>query len=118
MKTHLLSIAIALSAATGIVQAEPQSSLSSVVVHSERSSAKSPRNGNSLDCTPPNSAVACAAFHQEIRRNFTSREIGMLFGAATAYPEYRSSYDKVARRYDSFARSYDEQHLTAFASTK
>ncbi|MBS0514824.1 MAG: hypothetical protein JSS16_05080 [Proteobacteria bacterium] len=118
MKTRLLSIAIALVAAASVAQADPQSSLSSVVVHSERSSAKAPRSGHTLDCTPPNSMAECAAFHNEIRRNFNGREIGMLFGAATAYPEYRSSYDNVVRRYDAFARAYDEQHLTAFASTK
>jgi len=116
MKTLLLSITIALSAVAGIAQAEPQSSLSSVVVHSERSSAKAARSGYTLDCTPPNSAVECADFHKEIRRNFTMGEIGMIFGAATSSLQYRTSYDKVARRYDAFARSYDEQHLTAFAS--
>jgi len=117
MKTHLL-IAIALSTAAGFAQADPQSSLPSVAVHSERSSAGAPRNGYTLDCTPPNSAIECAAFHREIRRNFTMGEIGMLFGAATTSLQYATSYDKVARRYDSFARTYDEQHLTAFASTK
>ena len=116
MKTRLLSIAIALSAVAGVAQAEPQSSLSSVVVHSERSSAKAPRSGYTLDCTPPNSAVECTDFHKEIRRNFTMGEIGMIFGAATSSLQYRTSYDKVTRRYDTFARSYDEQHLTAFAS--
>ena len=117
MKTHLLSIAIALSAVTSFAQADPQSSLPSVAVHSERSSAKAPRNGYTLDCTPPNSAVECAAFHKEIRRNFTMAEIRMLFGAATTSLLYNSiSYDNVTRRYDDFARTYDEQHLTAFAS--
>ncbi|MBS0582787.1 MAG: hypothetical protein JSS42_06770 [Proteobacteria bacterium] len=114
MKTRLITIAIALSAAAGFAQA--QSSLPSVAVHSERSSAKTPRSGYTLDCTPPNSAVECAAFHKEIRRNFTMGEIGMIFGAATSSLLYRTSYDKVTRRYDSFARAYDEQHLTAFAS--
>ncbi|MBS0582867.1 MAG: hypothetical protein JSS42_07180 [Proteobacteria bacterium] len=117
MKTHLLSIAIALSAATGIAQADPQSSFPSVVVHSERSSAKALQHGYTLECTPPNSAAECAAFHKEIRRNFTMGEIRMLFGAATASLLYNSiSYDTVTRRYDDFARNYDEQHLTAFAS--
>ena len=116
MKTHLL-IAIALSTAAGFAQADPQSSLPSVAVHSERSSAGAPRNGYTLDCTPPNSAIECAAFHREIRRNFTMGEIRMLFGAATTSLLYNSiSYDNVTRRYDDFTRAYDEQHLTAFAS--
>ena len=114
MKTRLLSIAIALSAAAGVAQADPQSSFPSVVVHSE-----SAKGGYTLDCTPPNSAVECAAFHKEIRRNFSMGEIRMLFGAATASLEYNDiTYDNVTRRYDDFARAYDEQHLTAFASTK
>lgn len=116
MKTHLL-IAIALSTAAGFAQADPQSSLPSVAVHSERSSAGAPRNGYTLDCTPPNSAIECAAFHREICRNFTMGEIRMLFGAATTSLLYNSiSYDNVTRRYDDFTRAYDEQHLTAFAS--
>ena len=57
-------------------------------------------NSSSLDCTPPNDSQVCSAWHAEIRRNCSSREIGMLFGAATSYPEYRSSYSKVKERYD------------------
>jgi hypothetical protein len=68
-------------------------------------------NGSSLsDCAPPNDRAACAAWHKEIRRNFTSRQIGMLFGAATSYPEYKTSYSKVKARYDrlqgEFAANY------------
>jgi hypothetical protein len=74
------------------------------------------QSGYSMDCTPPNTAEECAQFHQEIRKNFSSREIGLLFGATTAYAESRSSYTWVAQRFDNFARAYDEQHLTAFAS--
>jgi len=65
---------------------------------------------SSVDCTPPNSVAACAAWHEEIRRNFTAREIGMLFGAATSYPEYKTSYSRVKARYDrlqsEFAANY------------
>jgi hypothetical protein len=53
------------------------------------------------NCTPPSSAPACASFHALIRQNFTEREIGMLFGAATAYAEYRTSYDSVRERYQN-----------------
>ncbi|MEP6940010.1 MAG: hypothetical protein ABI846_09620 [Rudaea sp.] len=74
------------------------------------------QRSHSLECAPPNSAIDCAKFHAEIRHNFSSREIGMLFGAATAYPEYRTSYSQVAGRYDRFARTYDERNLTAFVS--
>ncbi len=92
MKSILLSTIISLSAFAGITHAvEPQSSLGQVNVHSAPATAKGPQNAYTLDCTPPNSAEECAEFHKEIRRNFSSREIGMLFGAATAYPEYRTA---------------------------
>ena len=117
MKSILLSTAISLSAIVGFANvAAAQSSLGQVNVHSGPASAKLAQSAYTLDCTPPNSNEECTAFHKEIRGNFSSREIGMLFGAATSYPEYRTSYSKVAERYDSFARGYDEQHLTAFAS--
>jgi hypothetical protein len=116
MKSHLLFIAIALFASAAIAAAdEPQSSLKTVTVHPGTSAAKTAVHGYTLDCTPPNTAVECAAFHREIRRNFSDREIGMLFGASTAYPESRSAYPQVAARYDAFSRTYDQQHLTAFA---
>jgi len=117
MKSHRLSIAIGLFAYAAIASAsDPQSSLKTVTVHPGVSAPKAAPHGYTLDCTPPNSAIECAAFHKEIRRNFSSREIGMLFGASTAYPEARTAYSKVAERYDAFARIYDDQHLTAFAS--
>ena len=52
------------------------------------------------ECRPPSSSVACAQFHDEIRRSFSTREIGMLFGAATSYPEFRTSYSRVQGRYE------------------
>jgi hypothetical protein len=117
MKTVLLSTVISLSAIAGFANAaEPQSSLGQVTVHSGPASAKGSQSAYTLDCAPPNSSEDCAAFHREIRRSFSRREIGMLFGSATAYPEYRTSYSKVTERYDNFTRTYDEQHLTAFAS--
>src|SRR6478736_10528096 len=61
------------------------------------------------NCTPPQSAPECASFHELIRQSFTEREIGMLFGAATSYPEYRSSYNSVRERYDSLLRYVEDQ---------
>lgn len=117
MKSHQLVIAVGLFAFAAIASAgESQSPLKTVTVHPAPSPAQAAPGGYTLDCTPPNSAIECAAFHKEIRRNFSSREIGMLFGASTAYPESRSAYSKVAQRYDAFTRLYDEQHLTAFAA--
>ena len=60
-------------------------------------------------CQPPSYARDCAAFHAAIRRNFSTREIGMLFGAATAYLEYPTAYQQVRARYAAFV-SYAEQN--------
>ena len=65
------------------------------------------------NCTPPQSAPECASFHELIRQSFTEREIGMLFGAATAYPEYRTSYNSVRERYDSLLRYVEDHGLPA-----
>lgn len=51
-------------------------------------------------CQPPSSSAACAEWHKEIRQSFAPREIGLLFGAATSYPEYRSSYARVKAHYE------------------
>ena len=51
-------------------------------------------------CLPPSSSAACAEWHEEIRRSFSTREIGMLFGAATSYPEFRTAYSRVRTRYE------------------
>jgi hypothetical protein len=65
------------------------------------------------NCTPPQSAPECASFHELIRQSFTEREIGMLFGAATSYPEYRTSYNSVRERYDSLLRYVEDHGLPA-----
>jgi hypothetical protein len=62
--------------------------------------------GSTVDCTPPNDSAVCSAWHEEIRRNFTPREIAMLFGARTAFSEYRTSYDKVQARYHALQGSF------------
>ena len=55
---------------------------------------------NAGKCLPPSSSAACAEWHEEIRRSFSTREIGMLFGAATSYPEFRTAYSRVKTRYE------------------
>ena len=65
------------------------------------------------NCTPPQAAPECAGFHELIRQSFTEREIGMLFGAATAYPEYRTSYSSVRERYESLLRYVEDHGLPA-----
>src|SRR5215470_18704501 len=60
------------------------------------------------DCTPPADAPMCTGFHALIRANFNEREIGMLFGAATSYPEYRTSYSMVKDRYDDLVNYVED----------
>jgi len=67
------------------------------------------------NCTPPQAAPECASFHELIRQSFTEREIGMLFGAATSYPEYRTSYNSVRERYESLLRYVEDHGLPAVA---
>lgn len=55
-------------------------------------------------CRPPSSDEACSALHLQLRREFSRREIGMLFGAATSYPEFLTSYARVNARYQALLR--------------
>jgi hypothetical protein len=57
------------------------------------------------NCMPPSDLAACTAWHQVIRANFSPREIGVLFGTATSYPEYATSYSRIKNRY---VRLHDE----------
>ena len=94
-------IALALSAAAGAAERQ---SLGTVKV-----------NSSGLDCTPPNASDVCSAWHATIRRNFSNREIGMLFGAATSYPEYRTSYSQVKERYERLQNDFAATYLPADA---
>ena len=67
------------------------------------------------NCAPPSDLVACTAWHQVIRANFSPREIGILFGTATSYPEYATSYARIKSRY---ARLHDEFSATRSVSFK
>jgi hypothetical protein len=69
------------------------------------------------NCTPPADAPECAGFHALIRQHFSEREIGMLFGAATAYPEYRTSYSSVRERYDNLVRYVEDNGVPAVTTT-
>lgn len=106
MKSILLSTAIFLTIAAGCANAGEPNSLAPVNVRSHVSAA---RVKEVADCAPPNASVSCEEFHSEIRRNFSTREIGMLFGTAASYPEYRTSYSRVARRYENFVQDYEGQ---------
>jgi hypothetical protein len=69
----------------------------------------------SADCQPPSYARECASFHAAIRKNFSTREIGMLFGAATAYQEYPTSFERVRAKYAAFVNSAEENGVAVAA---
>jgi hypothetical protein len=66
-------------------------------------------------CKPPSDLSMCAEWHRVIRRNFAPREIGMLFGSATSYAEYRTSYSRVKERYDRLRNEFAVNYSPASA---
>ena len=90
-------------------------SLGSAGAHERQLEAVSVRSSSSLDCAPPNDSQLCSVWHAEIRRNFTTREIGMLFNAATPYAEYKTVYSSVKKRYDRLAGEFAATHASADA---
>lgn len=100
MKFSAISFAIVFAGFAGIVSAgQPNRTLSPVDVSSSPLS----------ECAPPNDTAghACDAFNQLVRANFSAREIGMLFGHATSYPEYRTGgIARLQRRYQAVVREY------------
>jgi hypothetical protein len=71
-----------------------------------------------VECAPPNDSQECADFHAAIRKNFSTREIGMLFGAASAYPEYLTSNDRVRAKYAAFVHDVDTNGLAVAVAAK
>jgi hypothetical protein len=102
-------IAAGLLAATSLASAA-SGQLAQVTVHQNSFST--------ADCTPPNDAKECADFHAAIRRNFSKREIGMLFGAAAAYQEYPTSYDRTRAKYAAFVRAVEENGLAVAVASR
>jgi hypothetical protein len=107
---RITSIVIGASLLVTASLASAAGQLAPVTVNQSSFSAK--------DCTPPNDSKECADFHAAIRRNFSSREIGMLFGAATAYQEYLTSNDRVRARYSEFVRNVEENGLAVAVAAK
>jgi len=98
----------ALLAATGFANA---GQLASVTVQGSAQSITSA-------CAPPSDSEACADFHAAIRKNFSTREIGMLFGAASAYQEYLTSNDRLRAKYAAFVREVEESGLAVAVAAK
>lgn len=99
MKLSAVSIAIILAGIAGTAAAGNADTLAPVDV-----------SGTAIaQCVPPDDAggSACDRFHDLIRANFTRREIGMLFGARSSYPENRvGGFDRVQRRYQALVQAY------------
>jgi len=91
----LFNIALATITATvcGGAAANAQRELEAVTVQSHQ-----------VDCTPPSSSALCSALHAQIRSHFTMREIGVLFGARTSYPEAQTAYEGLNVRYQNLMR--------------
>ncbi len=106
MKRTLLALSLC-AACAGYAVAQDEEVLSPVIVEHV--------DGYRIveNCTPPADAPECAGFHALIRQNFDEREIGMLFGAATSYPEYRTSYWSVRERYDNLVRYVEDNGVPA-----
>ena len=100
MKLRIIAIAIALAGLTGAAAAgQTVETLQPITV-----------SGASIaQCTPPNDHTghACDGFNQLVRANFSAREIGMLFGASTSYPESRTGgIDRLQKRYHALLQEY------------
>jgi len=79
------------------------------------SMVESAPNEVDANCAPPSDLVACTTWHQVIRANFSPREIGMLFGTATSYPEYATSYARIKSRYERLQGAFSAERLPARA---
>lgn len=109
MKLRAISLAIVLVGMAGAAVAAGQNQvLPSVNVQAAGLSG----------CTPPNdtSGHACDAYDQFLRANFSAREIGMLFGYQTSYPESLSGgIDRLHERHDALLRQYLAAHAAVDA---
>ncbi|HEX5961792.1 MAG TPA: hypothetical protein VFY97_11175 [Rhodanobacteraceae bacterium] len=100
MKLSAISIAIVIAGVTGVASAAAQGQTLPLV---------NVTGAPIAECAPPSVTFghACDAFNQMIRANFTPREIGMLFGAWSSYPEYLSGgIDTLQRRYQAVLQEY------------
>ena len=81
------------------------------------SMVESMHNELDMSCVPPSDLVACTAWHQVIRANFSPREIGILFGTATSYPEYATSYARIKNRYVRLQGEFSAERLPAHTAS-
>lgn len=101
MKLGAISIAVVVAGVIGTAGAAqpPTETLPAVQVSASAATA----------CIPPTDVAghACDAFDQLVRAHFSAREIGMLFGYQSAYPEYLTGgIDRLQRRYRAVLQEY------------
>lgn len=110
MKLSTISIAIVLASVAGVataagnVQTLPQVSVSAQ---------------GAYRCTPPNGATGhvCDSYDAFLRANFSPRQIGMLFGNRTSYPEYRTGgIDRLQWRYQTLRQQWVAAHSAVNAA--
>lgn len=100
MKLSAISIAVVIAGVLGTASAgqPPSETLPTVNVSAPAAA-----------CVPPTDVAghACDAFDQMVRANFSTREIGMLFGNQTSYPEHLTGgIDRLQRRYQAVLHDY------------
>ena len=89
-------IAIALLAGSATAWAQDDDTLPPVVVeHYDGSRVV-------VDCEPPTDSPNCTYYHALLRQNFTPHELALLFGPATGYADYRTSYSMAREHYAAF----------------
>lgn len=103
--TALIGAAGSAAAATVYVDDDDASALPPVVVeHYDGARVVA-------DCTPPNDAPDCAYYHALLRENFSPHELALLFGPATSFADYRTSYSFAREHYAQFLADIEENGL-------
>lgn len=112
MKLREIAVALSLTGMTSLAFAgTPGSAPASVAAAQATVSA----------CTPPNGGTghACDGYDRFLRAHFTTRQIGMLFGYESSYPEYLSGgIRQLRQRYDRLMRQYVDGHGRAGNGTR
>jgi hypothetical protein len=103
MKTFPLTLIALLIAAGGSAQAAESTQGGTLPGITVKQDSNLLRNA----CKPPAYAAECESLHAQVRKNFSKREIVLLFGAGSALPEYRTSYASTQARYEEFLREID-----------
>lgn len=111
MKLSAITIAIILASSAGAASAAGQGKVMPEV---------NVQAAGITACTPPNDTAghACDGYNQFLRANFSRREIGMLFGYQTSYPESLSGgTDRLHKRYDALLQQYIAAHSAVDAGS-